>query len=94
MESLILITKKRCSGVSSKFIKQNVDGILPESRSHIFKRPRHGKKIPPKDRFIVHTQKLVVPYNFIHNLLMRSWCFGIQIRPSIETLLIKGRQLH
>ena len=37
MESMILMKKKRSSGVCSKFIKQNVDGISPESGSPIFK---------------------------------------------------------
>ena len=58
MELMILITKKRCSGISSKFIKQNVDGISPESRSPIFKRPMEKRSLLKTDLLFTHRNLL------------------------------------
>ena len=39
MESMILITKKLCSGLTSRFVKLNVVLLSHESKSRIFNRP-------------------------------------------------------
>ena len=48
MESMILITKKLCSGLSSRFIKLNAV-LLPEIKSPIFKRPMEKRSLLKTD---------------------------------------------
>ena len=43
MESMMLIAKKNCSGLSSRFVKLNVVVLLHESKAHIFNRPKEKK---------------------------------------------------
>ena len=86
MESVILITRIFFSGFSSIFIRLNVVVLL-------HRKDANGKIIlSEQERFLVDTKKLVVPYNFIHNLLKRKWHVGFQPRSGIEALLIERGQ--
>ena len=59
MESMMLITKKLCSGLGSRFVKLNVVVLLHESRSPIFSRPMEKRSLLKTD-FFINTKKLVV----------------------------------
>ena len=45
MESMILITKKLCSGLSSRFVKLNVGVLSHESKSAILNRPMERRSL-------------------------------------------------
>ena len=49
MESMMLITKKLCSGLSSRFVKLNVVVLLHKSKSPIFNSPMEKRSLLKTD---------------------------------------------
>ena len=56
VEPMMLITKKLCSGLSSRFVKLNVVVLVHESKSPIFNRPREKRSFHKTDFFCQHKE--------------------------------------
>ena len=71
MESMMLITKKLCSGLSSRFLKLNVVVLLHESRSPILSRPMEKRSLLKTD--FLSTQRNLLFHIISFTMTVIDW---------------------